>query len=105
MDDLLQVSTERFLGKKALGSAGMINLHSPDLPLFIWPHSLHAVAEEFGISQDIIMGLAVATQSIVYEHRGILLANRNSRNSWTYIDYEALGPLRDGNELSPDYST
>ena len=57
--------------------------------------SLELNAKEHGYA-DVILGVGLTTQSTVYEHRGILVAERNAIfGAWQMKDYLIKPPLKD----------
>jgi len=94
MDKLLRSSFERMLANQlSTGFDYRVNLsrkqtgRGTDLPLFIGSRSI-------SISDGVEMQVNVATQSVVYEHRGILQARRESWDGkWSLLDYIIRPPL------------
>ena len=98
MDLLFDKGHEELMGRQALiGSSCVIEL-GQDLPLFadVWSLDIKSEPNRFA---KINMEVAIATQSHVYEHRGILLARRGIAGSWEFENYEIQPPLRDPEEI------
>lgn len=95
MDLLLTQGYEALMGQAVIGSGCVIELESPDLPLFTHTLSLH-IGKEQGRSAIVNIGVGILTQSVVYEHRGILSASRHGMDgTWEFEGYEIQPPLRD----------
>lgn len=96
MDSLLRTGFAKMLGNEALsGFDYIINLENPDLPLFAGARSIHVQGQPSSF-HSVNMETAIATESHVYEHRGLLLASRHGVNGeWSFTEYNAEPPLRD----------
>lgn len=100
MDKLLDktYATEVLGRGSIIGSGFVIELERHDLPLFALPHSLH-IEKEAGRSPAISLGVLIVTMSHVYEHGGVLLADRCANDTWELRDYAIQPPLRDIEEV------
>ena len=100
MDGLLDKWYETVMGRQALiGSSCVVDLESPDLPLFVHAASV-SIDQELGLPAHVNMGVGVTTMSQVHEHRGLLFANRYDREGkWEFIRYDIQPPLREPAEV------
>lgn len=95
MDLLLNVGLTKLLGNRAVsGFDYTIKMQGSDLPFYIGANSIQIDSNESGL-HDTHMGVSVVSQSVVYEHRGILLASRRSWDgNWSLEDYITQPPLK-----------
>ncbi|HVV26232.1 MAG TPA: hypothetical protein VHC21_04350 [Candidatus Saccharimonadales bacterium] len=91
MEMLLHRKYETIVGaRRGIEQAFTVDLEMPDLPLFAWAASLSIEATP-GYTPSVSMGVAVATQSRVHAHRGMLLARRHGSKrlgDWECIRYD-----------------
>lgn len=99
IDQLLGIGLARLHANDSLsagiGFDGEVRLPDGELPIYIGLKGIETHGEN-GHKQDVGMSLVAVTQSVVYEHRGILDTRRQSYNGlWQYIGYQALPPLKE----------
>ncbi len=95
LNSLLARGLVKVLENEALsGFDAMINLENPDLPLFVGARSIQVTPTTYA-KPLVSMGVSVVTESVVYEHRGMLRVQRDTLGEWSILGYKAEPPLED----------
>ena len=76
------------------GFDATVELENPDLPLFVGTRSIEVKPTPYA-RHVVGMEVSVVTQSVVYEHRGILSVERDTTNEWSVRSYKAEPPLKE----------
>lgn len=95
LDMVLEKGVQRLLGRKALHNFDfVVRLESPSLPFFIGVNSLY-INSTHDKGTKINMDISVVSQSVVYEHRGVLSTIRRGGDApWLVTGYEQQPPLK-----------